>query len=266
MDGQFGIQSFQESSMTNYAEINESIRFSVVSTLAPETRSALSAFCRRNGFSQLYFETLDPLFAGADLLLSLAATDRPWPPKGIGSQTIDAAAIAMIGSEGLGLLTPVLVDRRHATNLGLAAAVTKQLLEALCERKVASTAYLVRQDDRALERALGQAGFARSDLQAATEYAEYLQYAAAPQKVLEALGLHGRRLGEVLALALDSQELDRLIAYHFVLVAGIAPYLADAIRYAPLLPGLIDLIAALPPGGVPPGTPGPIEIQKTGQE
>lgn len=252
--------------MTNFAEINESVRFSVVSKLPPEARSALSAFCRRNGFAHLYSETLDPLLSEGDLLLALAATDRPWPPKGIGSQTIEAVAIAMIGSEGVALLTPVLTDRRHATNLGLAAAVTKHLLEGLCDRNVPSVAYLVRQDDRALERTLEQAGFARSDLQAATEYAEYVQYAAAPEKVLEALGLKDRRLGDLLALAFDGRELDRLIAYHFALAAGIAPYLSDAIRYAPLLPGLIDLIAALPPGGVPPGTPGPIEIQKTVQE
>jgi hypothetical protein len=36
------------------------------------------------------------------LVLALASTDRPWPPKGIGSQTIDAIGIAMIGSEGRG--------------------------------------------------------------------------------------------------------------------------------------------------------------------
>jgi hypothetical protein len=165
--------------------------------------------------------------------------------------------IAMIGSEGRGLLTPVLKDRRHSTNLGLAAAVTKQLLETLRDRKVLSAAYLVRQGDRVLERALEQAGFARADLQTATEYAEYVEYSTAPETVLEALGLQGMRLGDVLALTFDGRELDRLSAYHFTLAAGIAPYLSDSIRFAALLPGLIDLIAMLPPGGVPPGTAGP---------
>jgi hypothetical protein len=243
--------------MTNYAPINESIRLWVTTTVSPETRSALATFCRRNGFSHLFFEVLEPLLAGNDLVLALATTDRPWPPKGIGSQTIDAVGIAMIGSEGRGLLTPVLKDRRHSTNLGLAAAVTKQLLETLRDRKVLSAAYLVRQGDRVLERALEQAGFARADLQIATEYAEYVEYSTAPETVLEALGLQGMRLGDVLALTFDGRELDRLSAYHFTLAAGIAPYLSDSIRFAALLPGLIDLIAMLPPGGVPPGTAGP---------
>jgi hypothetical protein len=251
--------------MTDYAAANESIRLSVATKIAPETRSALGAFCRRNGYPHLYFETLDPLLFGTDLVLALATTDRPWPPKGIGSQSVDAVGIAMIGAEGRALLTPVLVDRRHSTNIGLVAAVTKQLLEALRDRKASSAGYLVRQGDRALERALEQAGFAKADLQAATEYAEYWQFAAAPDKVLDALGLQSMRLGDILALAFDNRELDRLSAYHFALAAGIAPYLADSMRYAPLLPGLIDLIAALPPGGVPPGTPGP-EITRPGEE
>ena len=69
----------------------------------------------------------------------------------------------MIGSEGRAYLTPVLTDLKHATNLGLVSAVTKHLLEALRDRKASSAGYLVRQGDRALERALEQAAFGRAD-------------------------------------------------------------------------------------------------------
>lgn len=243
--------------MTHYAPVNESIRLWTTTILPIETKSAIAAFCRRNGFPYLHHEILEPLLSRTELIFVLAVTDRPWPPKGVGSQTLDAMGVAMVGSEGRAYLTPVLLDRKHATNLGLAAAVMKLLLEALRDRKVSSAGYLVRQGDRALERAVEQVGFAKSDLLTATEFAEYIQYSAEPQKILESLGLEGGRLGDVLSLAFDGHELDRLISYHFALSAGFSPYLADSIRYAPLLPGLIDLIAALPPGGVPPGTPGP---------
>jgi hypothetical protein len=251
--------------MNFYAAINESIRLSVTADVSVETKVALAAFCRRNGFQHLYFEVLEPLLSKADLILALATTDRPWPPKGIGSQSIDAVGIAMIGSEGRAYLTPVLTDRKHAANLGLAGAVTRQLLQTLSDRNASSAGYLVRQGDRALERALEQAGFGKADLHSATEYAEYLEYSAPPKKILEALGLHGVRLGDLLALALDGKELDRLSAYHFTLVAGLSPYLSDLTRYAALLPGLIDLVAALPPGGVPPGSTGPVEQQAPGE-
>lgn len=244
--------------MTHYAPINESIRLWTTSKVSAETRSALATFCRRNGFPHLFYEIIDPLLSGTDLIFAFAATDRPWPPKGVGSQTLDAVGIAMIGSGGRGHITPVLLDRKHSTNLGLAAAVTKQLFESLRDQQASSVAYLVRQGDLVLERALEQVGFAKADLLTATEYAEYIEYSAAPEKALGALGLNSMRLGDVLALAMDGRELDRMITYHFALSAGIAPYLADSMRYAPLLPGLIDLIAALPPSGVPPGTAGPV--------
>jgi hypothetical protein len=244
--------------MTHYASINESIRLWVTTDVSAETKSALATFCRRNGFAYLYFEILEPMLSRTDLILALATTERPWPPKGIGSQTIEAVGIAMIGSEGRAYLTPVLTDLKHATNLGLASAVTKQLLETLRDRNASSAGYLVRQGDLALERALAQSGFGKSDLQVATEYAEYLEYSSTPQKILEALGLNGVRLGDVLALAFDGRELDRLNTYKFTLDAGLAPYLSDQIRYAPLLLGLIDLIAASPPGGVPPGSVAPL--------
>jgi hypothetical protein len=243
--------------MTHYAPINESIRLWVATDVSAETKSALATFCRRNGFAHLYFEVLEPMLSRTDLILALATTERPWPPKGIGSQTIEAIGVALIGSEGRAYLTPVLTDLKHATNLGLASAVTKQLLETLRDRKASSAGYLVRQGDRALERALEQSGFGKSDLQVATEYAEYLEYSGTPQKILEALGLNSTRFGDLLALALDGPEIDRLSTYQFPLGAGLAPYLSDQIRFAPLLLGLIDLIAALPPGGVPPGTAPP---------
>jgi hypothetical protein len=243
--------------MTYHAPINESIRVWTTDEISIETKSALATFCRRNGFPHLYFEIIEPLLPRADLVLGLATTERPWPPRGIGSQTIEAVGIALIGTEDRAHLTPVLTDRKHATNLGLVGAVTKQLLEALRDRRVSSAGYLVRQDDRALERALERTGFVKADLQSATEYAEYFEHSATPQKILEDLALDHLRLGDVLALTMDGRELDRLSAYHFALAAGLTPYLQDSIRYAALLPGLIDLIATLPPGGVPPGTPGP---------
>jgi hypothetical protein len=243
--------------MSHYAPINESIRLSVTAEASLETRSALATFCRRNGYPHLFFETLEPLLLRKELILALAFTERPWPPKGIGSQTIEAVGMAMIGSEGRAYLTPVLADYRHATNLGLFSAVTKKLLEALRDRKASTAGYLVRQGDRALERALEKTAFARSDLLVATEHAEYLEYSANPQKIMEALGLDKMRLGDILALAVEGQEVDRLAIYHFGLAAGLTAYLADRTRYVALLPGLIDVVAASPPGGVPPGTAGP---------
>ncbi|MEV4787152.1 hypothetical protein AB0K53_17185 [Streptomyces tuirus] len=50
------------------------------------------------------------------------------------------------------------------------------------------------------------------------------------QKVLDALGLAALRVGGLLALGLDSGELDRLGAYHFALTAGLTAHLQDSLR------------------------------------
>ncbi|MFI1651551.1 hypothetical protein ACH4XT_32135 [Streptomyces avidinii] len=243
--------------MTQHSPANESVRMTVTKETDVETRTALAAFCRRNRYPYLYSEVLEPLLSRSGLVLALATTERPWPPKGIGSQTVEAVGIVLIGSENRAHLTPVLTDRRNATNIGLVGAVTKQLLEHLRAANVPSAGYLVRQGDRALERALEQAGFAEADFQSSTDFADYLEFSAAPQKVLDALSLGRLRLGDLLALGLDGSELDRLSSYHFALSAGLTAYLQDSIRHAAMLPGLIDLVATSPPGGVPPGTPGP---------
>jgi hypothetical protein len=242
--------------MTYHASDNESIRLTVTTEPSVEIKTALATFCRRNGFPQLYVELLEPLLGRADLVLALATTERPWPPSGIGSQTIEAVGMAMIGTEDRAHLTPVLTDRKHATNIGLISAVTRELLEYLRDRST-SAGYLVRASDRAVERALEQAGFRKADLQSATDFAEYVEYSAAPEQALQSLGLDSVRVGDLLALNLDGQQLDRLSTYHFALAVGVSAFLADSLRYAALLPGLIDLIASSPPGGVPPGTPGP---------
>jgi hypothetical protein len=244
--------------MSYYAPINESIRLGVTTKVSAETRSALATFCRRNGFPHLFFEILEPILSRSELILAMAVTERPWPPKGIGSIMIEAIGIAMIGSEGRAYLTPVLTDFRHATNLGLSSAVTKQLLEHLREQKATTAGYLVRQGERALEQMLEEAGFRRSDLLVATEFGEYIEYSATPERILDTLGLTKLKLGNLLALELDGHEVDRLAGYQFTLSAGLVPFLIDGIQHAAILPGLIDVVAALPPGGVPPGSSVPI--------
>lgn len=253
-----------KTTIPEYSNTNETIRFEVTRKLAPDTRSALAAFCRRGGFAHLFTETLEPMLNECNLTVAMGISDRPWPPKGIGSQQIEAVGIAMVGDSGRGLLTPVLLAPPHATNIGLASAITKKLLEALRDHKVSWVSYLVRDGDYVLERVLGQSSFSRVDLRVATEYAEYIENTSTPDKTLEALGLRQARLGDVLSLSLEGKHVDRLTAYHLALTAGISASLHDRMAVAALLPGLIDLIADLPPGGVDVVSAGPrIDLPQT---
>jgi hypothetical protein len=242
--------------MTCYSDANEMIRLEVFDRPEIETLTALATFCRQSGFGHVYAEMLQPAMASSTFLLSMGLTDRPWPPQGIGSQRVEAVATALVDTTGRAFLTPALLGLGHSTNVGLAACVTKKLYEALRERNVSRIYYLVRDEEHVLDRVLRRAGFLPGDFRAATEQAEYVEYSAAPAEALAALGLNDIRLGDVLNLTMDGDQLDRVVGFHIALGAAIRPVLTEQATVAPLLPGLVHWIVMSPPGGIG-GTPGP---------
>ena len=246
--------------MSAYAAVNETVSVVVTSHLSTEKRVGVQRFLRKLGAAHIYEELIGPLLDGGRLHLALATTDRPWPPKGVGSVTVHALSIAMRAVGDRALLTPVITSLEHTTNVGLVGAVTRVLLDELIESGTPEVSYLVRTDELALERTLAKAGFRRSELQAATEWADYAEYVASPMEMRDRLGLAAARQGDILRLILDSGEFDALSQYHFALSSAARAFLADSIEHAALLPGLLDLVATLPPGGVPPGTPGPKKV------
>jgi hypothetical protein len=236
--------------------MNETVRFEVVETPDAELLTALATFCRQGGFGHVWEEMLRPALAASRFLMAFGVTDRPWPPQGVGSRRVEAVGLALLDRTGRAFLTPTLLALGQSTNVGLAAAVTKKLFEGLREREVSRAYYLVRDEDLMLDRALRRAGFEPADFRAATEQAEYVEYAASPSEALKAMGLEHIRLGDVLDLAVDGDKLDRLVGYHVGLAAAIRPVFTEQASVASLLPGLVDFIVMSPPGGIT-GTSGP---------
>jgi hypothetical protein len=246
--------------MNAHAAVNETVSVIVTSSLSTEKRVGVQRFLRKLDARHMYEELIGPLLDGGRLQLALATTDRPWPPKGVGSLTVHALSIAMRAAGDRALLTPVITSLEHTTNVGLVGALTRVLLDELIASETAEVSYLVRVEELALERTLAKAGFRRSELQAATEWADYTEYVASPSEMRDRLGLAAARQGDILRLVLDSGEFDALSQYHFALSSAARAFLADSIEHAALLPGLLDIVATLPPGGVPPGTPGPKKV------
>ena len=168
---------------------------------------------------------------------------------------------AVLGANDRAMLTPVITTIEHATNVGLVGAVSRVVLDFLVDLGTKEVGYLVRVNDRAIERALERTGFRQSELRATTEFADYIEYLAAPEEVRARLGLADAKRGDILTLALNLDEFDALCQYHFALSSAIAPFLKDSFEHAALLPGLLDLVAELPIAGVPPGTPGPKTVR-----
>ena len=240
----------------SYSTRNELVRFEVVRELPAEMKSALAEFFRRLGAPHAMLEIIEPLMASARPLFVAAVSDRPWPPRGVGAHTIESLVFAVIGEGNRAFLTPVLTAPQNAMNVGLASALTKKLFEILHEEHIETIIYIVRADSTLLAEILRASGFEVSGERVVTENANFVHFAARPAESLERLGLSELRLGDLLSLSIEPSRLSKLALYHLGLSAGMKNYWSDRLEWVELLPGLIDWVATLPPGGIG-GTPGP---------
>jgi hypothetical protein len=238
-----------------HCECNERLELKVTTELVRAFRPELFAFLRHLDLSHLVEEVWEPLTCLARTMAAVAFEERPWPPKGVGARALRGLAVAVISDDGQALLTPALLSPQYATNIGLAAALTKLLLENLVESRVDWVAMLVNTRSQVVAGELRSAGFEPRAARVLTEGAEFVSFAAAPNNTLERLGLADKRLGDILALKLDQEHASRLTSFQLALTAGISNYWAGRVGWAEVFPGLIDWVA-LPPGGIT-GTSGP---------
>lgn len=241
-----------------HSEMNERLDLIVTPNIISEFRPALFAFLRHLNLAHLIEELWEPMCASSRTLAALAVDERPWPPKGIGAKRLRGFAMALIVDERQALFTPAFLSLEHPSNVGLAAGMTKVLFEKLEDERIECVAVLVNNRSQVVAGELRAAGFEPGVTRLVSEGAEFVSFAAEPGAILKRLGLKDRRLGDILALAIDQTEASRLTAFHLALAAGIAGYWAGHAAWAEVFPGLIDW-AALPPGGIE-GTPGPTGV------
>ncbi len=238
-----------------HSDINERLALRTTADLVNEFRPEFAGFLRHLDLPHLLEEVFVPLGATTRTKAAVAYEERPWPPAGIGARALRGVATAVVSDDGQALVTPVMLAPQHATNVGLAAALTKLLFEGLAEDGVEWVALFVNERSKVVAGELADAGFEPRQARVLTDGTEFVAYAAKPAAALESLGLAGTRLGDVLALNLERAQISRLAAFHLSIAAGIANHWAGRTPWAEVFPGHIDWVA-LPPGGIT-GTPGP---------
>ncbi|MGY3676935.1 hypothetical protein [Streptomyces sp. TE33382] len=237
-------------------EPNDRLELRITTDLLGEYRPELALFLRQLGLGHLLDEVLVPLTARARTKTVVAFEERPWPPSGIGARTLRGMAVAVVSDNGQSLLTPAFFSVRDTTNVGLAAAMTKLLLEDLTDAGVDWVSLFVNERSAVVSGELADVGFVPRQAQILTDGTEFKAYAASPPAALKELGLDTVRLGDALALNFDRARISRLTGFHLALAAGIAPHWAGDTQWAEVFPGFDDLLMTLPPGGIT-GTPGP---------
>lgn len=234
-----------------YDKSNDAVRMDSFSESDDATTVALRSFFRKLGTPYLYEERVLPTLKVRDSVLFAAVRDRPWPPWGHGSRRICAMIQAHpTGNRSYGL-SPLYVRPEDASNIGLRAALYKEMLENLSQQRKAEVNYLVIEGSNVTDRVLRSVGFVRGNDLVMTEEARYFFYRADAAMVLDRLQLSKTSVPELLSHNISDAVLTQNSLFQGVLDWG---RLREVI---PIDGGSFD--ASLP-GGVPPTPPSKIEI------
>lgn len=229
-----------------YDKGNDAVRMDSFCELDDAVAVALRSFFRKLGAPHLFEERVLPTLKVQDSNIFAAVRDRPWPPWGHGSRRICAMIqVHPIGNRSYGL-SPLYVRSEDAANLGLRAALYKEMLENLSQHAKAEVNYLVVAGSVLTDRILRSVGFVSGNDLVVTEEARYFFYRADAGDLLERLHLNKVGIPELLSHKVEATVLEKNAVFQGTLDWG---------RFREIIPidgGSFD--AALP-GGVPPSPP-----------
>jgi hypothetical protein len=234
-----------------YDKSNDAVRLDSFCEPDDAVMVALRSFFRKLDTAYLFDERVLPTLKVEGSVLFAAVRDRPWPPWGHGARQVCALIQANpVGDRSYGL-SPVYVRNEDASNIGLRAALYKEMLENLSQNGKAEVNYLVIEGSVVTDRVLRSLSFERGNDLVVTENARYFFYRADAGTVLNNLHLSNISVPELLAHQFGDAVLNQNSLLQGVLDWG---RLREVI---PIDGGSFD--ASLP-GGPPPSPPSAIEI------
>ena len=232
---------------------NLSTRIDLFEELSATSEAALRQFFRRLGAPQYLDEVLIPTLGFGDAQVYAAVRDRPWPPWGLGARTVSAVCEVHSVAPESWAVSPVYLDDEEITNVGLASALYKEVLESLAISRTAEVCYLVVEGSVLADYVLQSSGFRRDEDVFLTEQARYFTYRANAQELLKALLLDDIQTPDLLAHDFSQETLSKNALFHQTILSAARPELL----YDRVIPEIIGLGRgghASKPGGVPGGT------------
>ncbi|MGH8193622.1 MAG: 2OG-Fe(II) oxygenase [Woeseiaceae bacterium] len=236
-----------------YDERNTRTRIDVFAELTPTALAALRQFFRRLGAAHYVDEVLLPTLELGEAQIFCSVRDRPWPPWGLSGRTVSSVCeIHSVGPESWAI-SPIFMAEEDATNIGLACALYKEVLQSLAVSKTAEVCYLAAEGSLLADYVLRATGFHRDEDVVLTERARYLTYRALAADLLGHLGLDGMSIPDLLAQDFSDDVLTRNALFHQTIqLAARAALISEYVT-----PEIIWLDRgghASKPGGVPGGT------------
>jgi Rps23 Pro-64 3,4-dihydroxylase Tpa1-like proline 4-hydroxylase len=237
-----------------YADRNNATRIDVFEELSHTAKAALRTFCRRLGAPHLMDEVLMPTLEDGDSSIFVAVRDRPWPPWGVGARTVTALCQVQTITDESYAVSPIYVADEELTNVGLMAALFKEVLDSLTISPRAELNYLVADGAVLTARVLQSLGFVRSEDVFLTEQARYHTWRAPVEKVISALQLDKYATPDLLAHDVPGDTLLRQATFFSTI------YLGSRAEWTDVRPSAAEIIRLVrgghsgKPGGVPSGT------------
>jgi hypothetical protein len=247
-----------------YDERNDVVRIDRVEEFDAHLGVATKTFLRKLGIGHLFAERIEPTLEQGDSQVYLAVRDRPWPPWGLEARSIGALCqVHPVGNNSVGL-SPIYTADEDATNIGMLAALYKEILDELARRDGTEVNYLVIQGSRFADRLLRRVGFAPSDDLLVTDANRYAFYRADAGRLRAELGLDQVSVPELLAHEVDEETFDKLAVFFSGLHLASQPSRVSdrLVREIVLIDG--GLFDASLPGGVPPTPPTAIVLPDEG--
>lgn len=243
-----------------FAKRNDVVRLEGFDTLDDDVAITLHSFFRALGAPHLVAERVEPALASGESRLFTAVRDRPWPPWGVGARK--ATAVTQVQEIGQGLfgLGPVHVGPQDEGNLGLQAALLKEVLDYATSRERAEIAYLVLEGSVLSARVLVKAGFTQTEDVVLAETGRYVYYRADAAATRKWLGLDRLSTPELLANEIDDEAFERVALFLGPLVAAGQPRPWEELIGRELIAIDLGLFNASLPGGVPPSPPTALPI------
>jgi Rps23 Pro-64 3,4-dihydroxylase Tpa1-like proline 4-hydroxylase len=237
-----------------FAGRNNATRIDVFEELSHTAKGALRTFCRRLGAPHLMDEVFVPTLEDGDSSIFVAVRDRPWPPWGVGARTVTALCQVQTISDESYAVSPVYVTDEELTNVGLMAALFKEVLDSLTISPRAELNYLVADGAVLTARVLESLGFGRSEDVFLTEQARYHTWRTPVEKVISALELDKYATPDLLAHDVPTDTLLRQATFFHTIYLGSRAEWTDARLSAAEIIQLVRGGHAGKPGGVPGGT------------
>jgi hypothetical protein len=234
-----------------FSQKNELMRIESFDRLDSKLEAPLMAFFRRIGLPHIYWEFFVPALKEENTLVITAVKDRAWPPWGIGAHTIHALSLACPVSPESAGVSNVFVLEEDVGNVGLIAAVYKEMLAALSRRGVKEISYIVLEGSVFASRVLTNIGFKPTDELFLTHESRYKIFSAEPQAHLRAMGLDQIVVPDLLEGKLDDRAFSMVAQWIGATSVGSLPFWSERGGVPEVIPNTGGFLHASQPGGVP---------------